>query len=362
MKRQPGARVEEGLERMKRRKEEHLRICLEREVEATGVSNGFERFRLLHQALPELNLDEIDLSLSLFGKPLKAPLLISPMTGGFEEGARINRNLAQAAQALGLGMGLGSQRIALAYPEVASTFQVRDLAPDILLIANLGAAQLNYGYGLEECRKVVQMVGADALALHLNPLQEAWQPEGRCNFRALKARIAQVCRQLPFPVIAKEVGWGISREVALHLKAAGVKGIDVAGAGGTNWFLVEKYRLEAETQRHYGLPFLDWGIPTADSLRMVHEVAPELTILASGGIRTGVEVAKALCLGAKAVGIGRPLLEPATHSAQAVQEKLEGILHELRIAMFCLGVSHLGELAASMLLPLDPNPPPATSR
>ena len=206
----------------------------------SGLTTGLERYRFIHRALPEVNLDDVDLNLSLFHRCLCAPILISSMTGGTEEASRINRTLAEAAQTTGIAMGLGSQRAAIEHPELIETFRVRDVAPDILLFANLGAVQLNYGYGVDECRRAVEMIQADALILHLNAVQEAVQPEGDTRFAGLTNQIEQVCRALSVPVIAKEVGWGFSEADVRLLVNAGVSAIDVAGAGGTSWSQVEK--------------------------------------------------------------------------------------------------------------------------
>jgi isopentenyl-diphosphate delta-isomerase len=326
------------------RKEEHLRICLEENVEAHLLTSGFEKFRFIHQALPEIDRDEIDVSLTLFGKKLRAPILISPMTGGSEAGKKINRNLALAAQKVGVAMGVGSQRIALEFPELAHTFQIRDLAPDILLFANLGAVQLNYGYGVKECLKAVEMIEADGLILHLNALQEACQLEGNRNFKGLTAKIEEVCRNLPVPVLIKECGWGISREVARRLKDTGIQGIDVAGAGGTSWFFIENYRAKAKKRAYLSDSFREWGISTVESLLWVREVAPQLILIASGGVRTGLDIAKAISLGATIAGMALPMLKAATQSADAVVEKLTILIEELKTAMFCIGASTLEEL------------------
>ena len=272
------------------------------------------------------------------------------MTGGTEEAAEINRNLARAAQAYGLGMGVGSQRAALEEPSLAYTYRVRDVAPDILLLANLGAVQLNYGYGIVECRRAVEMIGADALILHLNPLQEALQPEGNTDFAGLLAKIEALCRSLEVPVVVKEVGWGISEEVARLLAEAGVAAIDVAGAGGTSWSEVEMRRAGSESARRIAESFADWGIPTAESVQMARRGAPRTTIIASGGIRTGVDVAKAIALGADAAGMASPLLKPATVSAEAVGERIREVLEELRTAMFCVGARSIQELKSAPLV------------
>lgn len=326
------------------RKGEHLRINLEEDVSAKGITSGLERYRFIHQALPDLDLAQVDPSLTLFGRRLAAPLLISSMTGGMDEGGRINRILAAAAQTVGVAMGLGSARVAIEEPEQARTFYVRDVAPDILLFANLGAVQLNYGFGLDECRHVVELTRADGLILHLNPLQEAVQHGGTTNFAGLIQRIAAVCRGLEVPVIVKEVGWGISADVARQLVEAGVAAIDVAGAGGTSWSEVEKHRAASDHDRRVAAAFADWGIPTTESLLMVRAVAPDLPLFASGGIRTGIDVAKAIALGARLAGIASPALRAAAISPEALLDVLNEIIDQLRIAMFCIGAATLDAL------------------
>ena len=338
------------------RKTEHLHILLKEDVRFRNLTTGLERYRFVHQALPEINRDHIDLSTTLLGKHLAAPLIISSMTGGTEEAETINKNLAMAAQLHGLGMGVGSQRAALEESGLSRTYRVRDAAPDILLLANLGAVQLNYGYGVEHCQRAVEMIEADGLILHLNPLQEALQPEGNTNFSGLLTRIEEVCRGLSVPVIVKEVGWGISEDVARKLAEVGVAAIDVAGAGGTSWSEVEMHRAGDETSRRIAAAFADWGIPTAESIQMVRRGAPEVDLIASGGIRSGVEAAKALALGADAVGLATPFLKPATISAEAVGEKIGEILEGLRTAMFCVGAGNLQELR-SVPLKLGAAPP-----
>ncbi len=332
------------------RKMEHLRISLEEDVRFRNLTTGLERYHFVHKALPEIDRDHIDLSVTLLGKRLNAPLIISSMTGGTEEAEAINKNLALAAQTYGLGMGVGSQRAALEEPALSYTYQVRDVAPDILLLANLGAVQLNYGYGIEHCRRAVEMIQADGLILHLNPLQEALQPEGNTDFSGLLPKIEEVCRKLPVPVIVKEVGWGISEEVARRLAEAGVAAIDVAGAGGTSWSEVELHRAATESSRRIAAAFADWGIPTAESIQMARRGAPDITLIASGGIRTGVEAAKAIALGADAVAIATPFLKPATISSEAVGERIREILEELRTAMFCVGAGNPQELKSVPLM------------
>jgi isopentenyl-diphosphate delta-isomerase len=271
------------------------------------------------------------------------------MTGGFDLAQKVNRNLAAAAQRLGLAMGVGSQRVAIEMPAAADSFKVRDVAPDILLLGNLGAVQLNYGYGVEQCRKAVQMIGADGLILHLNVLQEAVQPEGNRNFKGLARRIAEVCRDLGAPVVAKEVGFGISADAALRLKDAGVSAIDVAGRGGTSWYAVEARRA-AEKGKPVGETFADWGIPTEDALVQVRRALPEIELVASGGIRNGLDIAKAIALGANVAAIGQPLLAPALESADKVVESLAGLIREIRVAMLCVGARDLPALRKAPLV------------
>jgi isopentenyl-diphosphate delta-isomerase len=341
--------VTEGI--VEQRKSDHIRINLEQDV-ASRASSGLEKLRFVHQALPELDMPRIDMHRQLFGKLLNGPLLISCMTGGTEEARIINRNLAAAAQRAGVAMGLGSMRAAVLRPELAPTFQVRDVAPDILLFANIGAVQLNYGFTLDQCRRAVEMVQADALVLHLNPLQEALQPEGDTNWSGLLARIESVVRAMPVPVIAKEVGWGISSRAARQLSEAGVAGIDVAGAGGTSWSQVEMYRARTEIQRRVAEAFVDWGIPTAESIRNVRAFAPGLKVIASGGLRNGVDGAKCIALGAELFGMAGLFLRAATQSDQAVYDEIEVILRQLRVVMLCTGA---GDLAALRKVELAEN-------
>jgi len=329
-----------------RRKIDHIRINLEEDVEFASLTTGFEDYRLIHQALPELDLNKIDTSTRLFGKRLLTPLLISSMTGGADAAGAINRNLAAAAQQRGVAMGLGSLRTGLEQPETLSTYCVREVAPDVLLFANLGAVQLNYGYGVDDCRRAVEAVEADALILHLNPLQEALQADGDWNWSGLLSQIENVCRRLPVPVIVKEVGWGISERTARWLAGAGVAAIDVAGAGGTSWSEVEYHRAPTETLRRVAKAFADWGIPTADALMMVRSGAPDLPVIASGGLRTGIEAAKAIALGAVAVGMAKPFLRAATASAEAVVAAIDQFASELRVAMFCAGAGDIAALRA----------------
>jgi isopentenyl-diphosphate delta-isomerase len=284
------------------------------------------------------------------GKSLGAPLLISSMTGGTEQAKTINCRLAEVAQHYKLAMGVGSQRVAVENPQVADTFAVRSLAPDILLFANLGAVQLNYSYGLDECLRVIDLLEADALILHLNPLQECIQPNGDTNFRGLLNKIAIVCSNLPVPVIVKEVGNGISAAIAQQLLDAGVTAIDVAGAGGTSWAKVESERALNEKQRRLGLTFAEWGLPTAECITSIRAIAPEIPLIASGGLRNGLDVAKAIALGADVSGLAWPFLQAAAESADAVDALVQVLMAEITTVLFCTGNATLSQLKHSQAL------------
>jgi len=338
-----------ALTKTQQRKKEHLELCLDTESVSSPSRTGFEAYRFVHNALPEIDIDEIDLSTTFLGKRLKAPILISSMTGGFDLARKVNRNLAAAAQALGLAMGVGSQRVAIEEPSAAASFHVRDLAPDILLFGNLGAVQLNYGYTVAHCRRAVSMIGADALMLHLNVLQEAVQPEGNRNFKGLSDKISAVCRELEVPVVAKEVGNGISVDAAVRLQRAGVRAIDIAGKGGTSWSAVEAQRAKKQGQQA-DTAFADWSIPTEEALVNVRKALAEIPLIASGGIRSGVDIAKSIALGADIAAMGQPLLAVALESADQVIESLVGVIHELKVSMLCVGATNLAELRAAPLL------------
>jgi isopentenyl-diphosphate delta-isomerase len=333
-----------------RRKADHIRINLEEDVAFKRVTTGLENYSFMHQALPELNLADVNTSCRLFDKEMKTPLLISSMTGGTEKAGDINRVLATAAQEAGIAMGLGSQRAAIEDASLAHTYHVRGVAPDILLFANLGAVQLNYGYGVKECQAAVEMCEADALILHFNALQEAVQPEGDGDFSALLLKVEEICARLYVPVIAKEVGWGFSERAAGQLASAGVAAIDVAGAGGTSWSQVEMYR--APTRRHARVAgaFIDWGIPTAESIQYCRRAAPDLPIFASGGIRDGIDVAKCIALGANLAGFAGDFLRAADDGGvEGVVELAETVTSELKIAMFCSSAPDLTSLANTPL-------------
>jgi isopentenyl-diphosphate Delta-isomerase len=325
------------------RKADHIKINLEKDVRS-ALTTGLEKYHFVHEALPELDLDQVDASLSLFGKRLAAPILISSMTGGTADAESINLRLAEAAQEMKIAMGVGSQRAAIENIDQAKTFQVRRAAPDILLFANLGAVQLNYGYGLEQCRLAVEMIEADALILHFNPLQEAVQDAGDTNFAGLAAKVEELCKTLEVPVIAKEVGWGISERTAKVLADCGVAAIDVAGAGGTSWSQVEMYRAPDEFTRELAATFVGWGIPTAESILNVKKAAPGMTVFASGGIKDGLDIAKCIALGATLGGMAGQFLKAASISARGAVQMMKLTKRQIEVTMFATGVGTLVEL------------------
>lgn len=332
------------------RKADHLRICLEDDVQCHQISTGLENYRFIHCGLPELNYDQVDIKTTFLGKNLWAPLLISSMTGGTEKAHVINQRLAATAQKFRLAMGVGSQRVAVEKPELAATFNVRSQAPNALLLANLGAVQLNYSYGLEHCQRVVDWLEADALILHLNPLQECVQTRGDTNFSGLLAKIETLCAQLPVPVIAKEVGNGISGSLAQKLINVGISAVDTAGAGGTSWARVESERAEDVKQRRLGKTFADWGMPTADCIVAIRAIAPQIPLIASGGLRNGLDVAKTLALGADIAGMALPFLKAADHSEAALETLTDILIAELKTALFCTGQGNLRDLRHSQVL------------
>lgn len=329
---------------IEKRKADHIRINLEEDVRSS-LSTGLENYHFTHEALPEIDLKDVDTSLMLFGKTLSAPILVSSMTGGTKEAARINQRLAEAAEAVGVAMGVGSQRAALEDPGVISTFAVaRRVAPHILLFANLGAVQLNYGYDLAHCQRAVEMIAADALILHLNPLQEAVQEGGDTHFAGLAKKIETICKTINVPVIAKEVGWGISERTARLLAECGVAAIDVAGAGGTSWSQVEMHRAPSESARQIAATFIGWGIPTAESILNVKKAAPEMLIFASGGLKDGLDIAKCIALGATLGGMAGPFLKSAALSTEAVIERMNITKKQIEIVLFATASRTLGDL------------------
>lgn len=330
------------------RKLKHVEACLRHDVEYRTRTTGLETLDLPYTALPEASLDDIDLGTSFLGKPLRAPVLIGAMTGGAENSEKINRNLALAAQRLGVGLMLGSQRVMLENPAALPSFAVRRYAPDALIIGNLGIAQLNKGYGAAEVIRAIESIEADALAFHTNPLQEAMQRGGDTDFRGLVAKLGRVVSQVPYPVLLKEVGHGLGTAAARQVEGLGLAALDVAGAGGTSWARVEQY-VHHGTVRQPELA--EWGITTSEAITQVRAELPDMPMIASGGIRTGVDAAKALALGADVVGMALPLLRPALDSADAVVEHLESVLWELRVAMYGSGAPTVSALRTRIPTP-----------
>jgi len=332
-----------------KRKQDHIELCATEDVGFRAKTPLFENVRLVHDACPDMHWDDVDTTLSIFGKTLRAPLFIAAMTGGTEEAGRINRELASLANERGYGFGLGSQRAMMRRPETTSSFAVRDVAKDVLLLGNVGVVQAREA-GEDALRALVAAVGADALCVHMNPSMELVQPDGDRDFRGGVATIGALSRALPFPVVAKETGAGISRGLARRLAAAGVKNVDVSGAGGTSWVAVETKRAASandEPSRVLGEALWDWGIPTAAS---VMEVAPVGFdhVIATGGVKTGTEVAKAIALGASAAGIARPVLVALREGGRAgAIAALDRIERELRAVMLLTGSRSLADLRSA---------------
>lgn len=331
-----------------KRKADHISINLTQDVKS-GLSAGFENYQFRHEALPEISLQQVDTSTSFFGKRLSAPILISSMTGGVSHARKLNEMFACAAEEMQLAMGIGSQRAAIVHPETRTSFEIRQWAPHALLFANLGAVQLNYGFGLAECKAAVEMIEADALILHLNSLMEAVQPEGDTDFSALLPKIEEICAKLEVPVIAKEVGWGIDSKTAKKLVDVGVSAIDVAGAGGTSWSEVEAYRLQG-AQQAIARSFKDWGSPTTICLEELAAVDLGIPIIASGGLENGIDLAKSLAMGASLGGYARKLLGPANESYDSLIETLTNIKTEFQLSMFASGLKNVGEFNTSLFI------------
>ena len=319
-----------------KRKKGHLSVCLSEDVQS-GRPNGLERYELVHAALPEMSREDVDTSTTFLGKDLSAPIFIEAMTGGTSEASKINRNLAKAAEELGIGMGVGSQRAMIESPSLASTYDVRNVAPHIFLAGNIGAAQITE-IGVGKLVKAVKRIKADALAVHLNPAQEIAQDGGHVKWSGVLDAIKDLCAAVEFPVIVKEVGCGISGDVAVRLESAGVAAVDVAGAGGTGWVKIDSLITGKPLDNFFG-----WGIPTAECLEQCLQRV-KVPVIASGGIRTGVEAAKAIAMGVSLAGIALPLLKPATKSSAAVKSALEKIVMELETSMFLVSARNIEEL------------------
>ena len=328
------------------RKAEHIQIVLDGDVNS-NLQTGFDDYTFLHNALPEIDLSDVDLSCEFLERNLKLPLLISSMTGGTQQAQTINIHLAEAAQKAGVAFGVGSQRATIENPHLASTFSVRKYAPDIPILANLGAIQLNYDFGIDQCKQAVDMIEADALILHLNPLQEALQPEGNTHWKGLSSKIELVIKNLNCPVIVKEEGWGISADLTRQFLEMGAYAVDIAGAGGTSWSQVEMKRAKNPVLERIAANFRNWGIPTAEALVEAHQIVPNGRIIASGGLRNGLDVAKAIGLGAVLGGMAGNLLKAATISTDDVYQKILEIKLEMSICLFAAGIRNLSELSGT---------------
>ncbi len=331
----------------RKRKAEHIRISLQRNVQARKTTTGFEDIHFVHKALPEIDKQKINLSTMAFGHKFNAPLIAGAITGGTLEATKINSTVAEAIEELGLGMGVGSQRAAIENKRFEKTFAIaRKKAPTAFLIANIGGVQLVNGYDIQEVKKAIEMIDADAIAIHLNSLQEAVQPEGQTNFRGVLEKISELAKELDTPIIAKETGAGIAAEEAKKLEVVGVNGIDISGAGGTSFAAVEYYRTKGQAnsfQRKLGDIFWDWGIPTAVSLVEVSQTV-RLPIIGSGGIRSGVEMAKALALGASLTSFSYPLLQAAVKGVKETVNVLLFLIEELKNSMFLVGADSIQAL------------------
>jgi isopentenyl-diphosphate delta-isomerase len=331
----------------RKRKSEHISISLNRDVQARKTTTGFEDIHFIHKALPEIDKQQIDLSTIVFDHKFAAPLIAGAITGGTPEATKINATIAEAVEELGLGMGVGSQRAAIEDNYLEKTFAVaRKKAPTAFLIANIGGVQLVNGYSLKEVKKAMEMIEADAIAIHLNPLQEAVQPEGQTNFQGILKKIGEIARELDKPVIVKETGAGIAAEEAKKLEDMGVEGIDVSGAGGTSFAAVEYYRAKKRGnsfQRRLGDVFWDWGIPTAVSVVEVSQTV-RIPVVASGGIRDGVDVAKALALGASLTSLSQPVLQAAVKGIKETKNVLSLLIEELKNVMFLVGADSVKNL------------------
>ncbi|MGD8505841.1 MAG: type 2 isopentenyl-diphosphate Delta-isomerase [Candidatus Bathyarchaeota archaeon] len=335
------------------RKSSHIRICLEEDVQHRNVTTGFEEIYFVHRALPEIERSCISLATTVFNHKFSTPLIVEAMTGGTTEATKINAAIASTVEELGLGMGVGSQRAAIEKPSLKRTFSIaRKKAPTAFLIANIGGPQLAKGYGVREAEKAVDMMDADALAIHLNALQEVVQPEGDTNFRGVLSKIGEIAQALDVPVIVKETGAGIAAEDAKQLASMKVAGIDVAGVGGTSWAAVECHRAKKkhdEFRQGLGRTLWDWGIPTAISLIETLQSA-SMNVIASGGIRTGTDVAKALSLGASLTGLASPILVASEKGPSEVKKTLQILIESLRNVMFLVGAESIPKLKKTPLV------------
>jgi len=342
-------------EKTKKRKAEHIKVSLNHDTQARDVTTGFEDVAFVHRALPEINRQQIDLSTIVFGHRFAAPILVGAITGGTHKATKINAAIAEAVEELGLGMGVGSQRAALEDKTLEESFAVtRKKAPTAFLVANIGGIQLVNGCGLKEAKKAMKMIDADALAIHLNALQETAQPEGQTNFAGILNKIRGIATELDKPVIVKETGAGIASEEAKRLEAVGVKGIDVSGAGGTSWAAVEFYRARGTQDRSrsdLANLFWDWGIPTAASVVEVCQTI-KIPVIASGGVRSGVDIAKALALGSSLASLSQPVLRTAVKGTNETKQMLSLLIDELQNAMFLAGAGSVETLHKAQVVVL----------
>ncbi len=330
------------------RKNDHISINLTRDVNSSNTT-GLEKFRLRHSALPELDFSDVDTSLNIFGKKLAIPLLISSMTGGTKTAEKYNRIFATVAEKHQIAFGVGSQRIHIELPEKIKIDPIRRFAPTALIFSNLGAVQFNYGFTITDCRKAVDAIEANALILHLNPLQEALMEHGNSDFSGLLRKIESVANLLDVPLIVKEVGWGISGEIAHQLYNAGVSAVDIAGSGGTSWSEVEMHRTNNTVLKKVAEKFKGWGIPTADALIDVKKRNPGQLIFASGGLISGIDIVKSLALGADLCGIARPFLKLAEKSSEILDEHITVLKAEIKVAMFAIGAKNVSEINQDLI-------------
>jgi isopentenyl-diphosphate delta-isomerase len=325
------------------RKDSHIYVALNKKIEYPHKKNGFEKYEFSHVAFPSVDFNKINTETEFIGKKLKVPLMITAITGGTDSGGKINKNLARACQNMGVALGLGSQRIVFSHSDVINTFYVRDEGPDIFLLGNIGIHHIKE-FGIEACKEIVRQIKADGLAVYLNPLHEVSQEKGNPEYGSLQEILKDFCEEFPFPVVIKETGNGISFNTAQRLKDIKISAIDTAGAGGTSCTIMEYYLQNSNLRKNILKPFFNWGISTADSLLDVRKVFPSLPVIASGGIRNGIECAKAISLGADLAGMALPFVKPATVSSEEVEEKLVEIIEQFKIAMFCAGAKNIQEL------------------
>lgn len=331
------------------RKNQHITICQTQDVEASKVTNGFEKLNFIPSAIPELSWKDISTRTTFLERSFDAPIMIVGMTGGVDKGAMINRRLAAVASHHKIPMGLGSQRIALENPAHADIFKLKDKFPDLFLIANIGIAQLVKGREVEDCLRAIDMVGADAIAIHINVLQELIQEEGNRHFEETHRKIQKIREFLPVPIIVKEVGSGMDVNTAKKLNKIGVQAIDIGGAGGTSWSYIEGLRSSHEGTLKLGETFRNWGIPTANALKAIKNQNINSDLIATGGIRDGLTVAKSVALGAQMAGVGLPLFRAALTSQKATFMILETLLKGLKITMLATGSQSLDELKGKLI-------------